>query len=55
MADAGKRDEQAPRAADRRAGDRRIGQVAFDGAERRESDRRSGKDRREQARTRLQP
>jgi hypothetical protein len=55
MANTGKQDDQTPRAADRRGDDRRIAQAPFEGAERRAGDRRSGRDRRMEARTRLQP
>ena len=40
-----------PTSGDRRKGDRRKAQLPFDGPDRRKSDRRSGKDRRETPRT----
>jgi hypothetical protein len=38
---------------DRRGPDRRVEQKTFEGADRRDEERRSGEDRREKARTRL--
>ncbi|MGN6497159.1 MAG: hypothetical protein ACTHK5_07435 [Tsuneonella sp.] len=55
MADAGKGHDNARDRGERRGGDRRLEQVAFEGQDRREADRRSGRDRREKARTRLTP
>jgi hypothetical protein len=54
MADAGQTISGKPRGADRRGGDRRVADEPFEGAERRNEDRRSGRDRRAEARTRLQ-
>lgn len=55
MAEAGSDNPPKARASDRRSGDRRVAQQPFDGSDRRSSPRRSGRDRRDESRTRLIP
>lgn len=55
MADTGIDNPPKRGAADRRARDRRKGQVPLEAADRRVAQRRSGEDRRAKARTRLTP